>query len=413
MSAEPEGIELLRAVAARGGSLRLLYNADLDSISAASIILSAARRVGVRAVARPQSLVLDLSRAKEETFDGDALVAVGLLAKGEPVLGRDFVLVEPGRYPQREGITKWGGSASLAAHEAFGGGSPLQMIRAIVGLYATRCYLIGDQCGEAASKLVSAGEGVLEYTSETMMSALRRYLPLDASINYTLYPNLRSLLGGQEAITDGLRRRGLCAEGCPRLEEIEGKRDAMSALKSYASEVMPKDVAERMFSRRVSTRLESGALSDLSDLSLLEEMVAAFEGPQRSLVDSLSAYPGALGGVGHLVEAFKAVSRLGSRAKGSSQGSRSILVEDLQGPALAEVFLKSSALILLEGDQLLVAKVKSLTGGSYLVAARNRSALEGLLAEVEGLGAHAVASGAVLRLWVPPEDERRFLSLIT
>jgi hypothetical protein len=415
-----EGLDKLRRVASRGGSLRILYNADLDSVSAASIVLAASRRLGIRAVARPYNLVLDLSKVRNEVFEEDLLLVIGLLVKGEPAaLGiKDIMLVEPGEYAQRREQTVPGpASAALSALNAFGDGSPLQLIRSVVGYYATRCYLSDAPCDEVTTSVISRGGDLLDASPETLMSTLRMFLPIDESIHLTLYPNLAFMIGDVPSISEGLRDAGVCRERCPTLDEIESKRDLASALRSYMSGVLPQDLFGRVFSRRIGLRPSAGVLSDLSDLSLLEEMLALRDGPQRALSDSLSAYPGVVReGIRSLVEASKSISRWISQArKSASKGARAIVVDDLDVSSAtpAEVFLKSATFPIVEGDQLLIVRIKSGIGGSYLVSGRRRAPVDGLLAEADGMGAHHIWCGVLARLWVPSEEDRRFLSLIS
>ncbi len=411
-------LDRLRRLGSRGGTLRILYNSDLDSVSAASIAFAASRRLGVKVVARPYNVVLDLSKVRNEVFDEDLILAIGLLVKGEPAaLGvKEMLIVEPGEYPQRKEQALAGpASAALAAFEALGGGSPLQLIRSIVGYYATRCYLSDGRCGDVAG-VASKGGDLLDSSPETLMSALRLSLPIDASIYLTIYPSLASMLGDAPTISEGLRGAGVCSERCPTLAEVEGRRELASALRSYASSALPGDLVSRIFSRRIVLRSEAGVLSDLSDLSLLEEMLLLKEGPQRALSDSLSAYPGVVrAGMGALPEAVKLISRWASQAKRSASGRARAIVDEFEASnaALAEVLLKSATFPVAEGDQVLAIRIRSGVGGSYLVSARRRAAVEGLLAEAEGMGAHYVWSGALARVWVPAEEDRRFLSLMT
>ena len=415
-----EGLDNLRRVASRGGSLRILYNTDLDSVSAAAIVLAASRRLGIRTIARPYNLVLDLSKARNEIFEEDLLLVIGLLVKGEPAaLGiKDIMLVEPGEYAQRKDQTIHGSaSAALSALNAFGDGSPLQLVRSIVGYYATRCYLSDAPCDDIMASIISRGGDLLETSPETLMSTLRMFLPIDESIHLTFYPNLAFMIGDVPSISEGLRDAGICGERCPTLYEIESKRDLASALRSYVSSVLPQDLSGRIISKRIGLRPSAGALSDLSDLSLLEEMLALRDGPQRALSDSLSAYPEvARDGTRSLVEASRSVSRWISQArKSASKGARAVVVEDLDMSSAmsAEVFLKSATFPIVEEDQLLIVRIKSGIGGSYLVSGRRRASVDGLLAEADGMGAHHIWCGALARLWVPSEEDRRFSSLIS
>ncbi|MGC9116112.1 MAG: hypothetical protein ACP5ID_00640 [Conexivisphaera sp.] len=416
-----EAFDRLRRVAERGGTLRIAYGSDIDSVSAAAILFSEALRLGARAVARPYGVILDLARVRHEVSEGDLLVAVGLLVKGEPsALGLDdMLLIEPGDYPIMENFLLRGipGSSALAALELLGDRSILQTIRAIVGHYATRCYLLDQGCGDAALAVASRGGELFAASPETLMLALRRQVPLDAAVSATLYPSMASILGDRQAVAESLRGAGVCDEACPTLEEVEGKRDRMSALRSYLSSALPQDLLPRLTSKRVTLRQDAGVLSDLSDLSLLEEALMFREGPQSSLADSLSSYPRALRhGLRYLLEISKSIPRMASRAaKGAAKSSRAVLVEDanVPGQAAAEVFAKSAAFTMTEGDQLLVIRLRLGSGGTYVVGARRREPLDSLISEAEDMGAHHVRCGALVRLWVPQEEDRRFQSLVS
>ncbi|MFP3400782.1 MAG: hypothetical protein RXP91_00415 [Nitrososphaeria archaeon] len=415
-----EVLGLIRRVAERGGTLRIAYNADLDSASAAAIAFSAARRMGARAVARPYEVVLDLSRASREVMEDDALLAIGLLVKGEPSAHgvRDAILIEPSDYPaMRERLASPAlGSSALSALEVMGDGSQVQAVRALVGYYATRCYLSDRACGEAAARASRLGDR-FQQLPDSPMIALRRLAPLDAAISLTPYPSMAYMLGDRPTVAEGLREAGVCADSCPTLEELEGKRESAEALRSYLSRALPKELYPRLIQRRILLRDDAGLLSDMSDLSLLEESLMFREGPQSSLVDSLEFYPRALKrGLESLLEISRSIPRIMSQISRSAQGGgRAILVEELNLPSAAspEVFVKSAAFPMLEGDRILVFRHRSGLGGVYTVGARSSSPVDALLSEAEGMGAHHVTCGPLARIWVPAEEDRRFRSLLT
>jgi hypothetical protein len=410
----------LHRIAERGGSIRIAYNADLDSASAASILFSAARRLGVRAVARSYSVVLDLSRIRPEISDDDLLVVVGLLVKGEPTVAgiKDIALIEPGDYRERGELFAGGvrGSASLMALDSLKDYTPFQLVRALVGHYAARCYLWDAPCDDAAAFALSKGGDLLATSPETLMLALRKSAPIDMSIRMTLYPDMAAIIGDQSALAEGLRAAGICGDSCPALDDIEGARDRMSALRSYLSGILPHGLLERLTSNRVLIRPDAGIMSDLSDLSLLEDAIAFKEGPQAALADSLSSYPRAASdGLRSLIEISKYIPKaISSIRRSASKGTRAVLVEDLDvpGAASAEVLLKSATFPMVEDDQLLVMRLAVGIGGTYIIGSRHRAPLDGLLKEVEGMGAHHVSCGPLTRLWIPPEEDRRFQSLL-
>lgn len=420
-----DGDDLVSSVehnSSSGNLIRIYYQDSVDDISAAAQIFVYAFQRRARILARSFNQVVDLSKVLSESRDGELIIIVGGIVIGEyKVKGREVFHLVTNHEPKHEYMLTPPNvmeSNALWTFSILGCDAMSAAVRALVGYYSTRCYLLEkrDLC-EGDELLIDelARREIVRVIERTLMLALRKSAPLDLSLASTPYPSLEGLSGNRGAARDLLSELGICEEGrCPPLERIENDEELMASLTNALGKLSSEDRVRALVSSRSEIVGVSGWLADASDLALALEAysTSTSRSPQGLFAEILQGYP-TMGhsGLLSLLEMSDNLKKIAFSIRKSSVKGRALFAEPGLNEGSLHVLepaLKSMLYSQLGEDPLALIKVAASSHGvTYLAGSRDPVLLDSFLKEMRTYGARYTSSGPIARIWIPSASEER------